>query len=111
MIFRKIVLVVQRIYLLVKSPEVPVLLPVCFCFSLGTMFTNPREHLCHIQLNSTQQTCPGNGFLKASVFGVLKYASDFLSVIYIPELLFPGHSFNYLMVDAVIDLFATRNII
>lgn len=85
------------------------------------MFTIPGEPLCHIQLNSTQHTCPGNGFsegfrircfLKASVFGVLnKYASDFLSVIYIPELVFPGDLFNYLMVDGVIDLFATGNII
>lgn len=72
----------------------------------------PGECLCHIQLNSTQHPCPGNGFLKASVFGVLnKYASDFLSVIYIPELLFPGDLFNYLVVDGVIDLFATGNII
>lgn len=41
----------------------------------------------------------------------LIYAPDFLSVIYTPELLLPGHLFNYLIVDDVIDLFATGNII
>lgn len=112
MVFHKTLLAAQKIYLLVRVQRGLRSFQVCFCFSLGTIFTSPRDSLCHIQLKSTQHTCPGNGFLKASVFGVLnKHAPDFLSVIYIPELLLPGYLFNYLMMDGVIDLFATGNII
>lgn len=111
--FRKIVLAVQGISLLVRVHRCLCSFQMCFCFSLGTMLTIPREPLCQIQLISMQHTCPRNVFLKAFVFGVLNNsASGFLTLIHILELLFPGDLFNYLLVlGGGSDLLATGNII
>jgi len=75
------------------------------------MPTISRQPLCQIQFISMQHTCPRNVFLKAFVFGVNKSASDFLTLIHILELLFPGDLFNYLVLGGSSGLLATGNII